>query len=291
MQNKNIFYTLGIIFILVLFYYFLLSAPLDFPAGSTVKISSGSSLRSVSLQLKQEHVIRSRLLFEALVIIFGKERVIEADYYFERRLPVSEVAWRLWKGRHNIAPIVVTIPEGFDNTQIAEVLASKLANFNKAEFLSKAEGLQGYLFPDTYLFFTTADSEAVILAMSENFNKKMKTIRSDILSSGKTEEDIIKMASVIEGEARGEGDRALISGILWKRIKIGMPLQADAAPETYKKRGLPERPIGNPGLAATRAAIFPENTQYLYYLHDKNGVIHYAKSFAEHNRNIQKYLK
>ena len=184
MQNKNIFYTLGIISVVVLFYYFLLSAPLDFPVGSTVKISSGSSLRSVSSQLKREHIIRSRLVFEAFVIIFGKERVIEADYYFESRLPVSEVASRLWKGRHNIAPVAVTIPEGFDNTQIGEVFASKLANFDKVVFLLKAEGLQGYLFPDTYLFFATADPEAVILAMSENFNKKMKTVRPDILSSG-----------------------------------------------------------------------------------------------------------
>ena len=70
-----------------------------------------------------------------------------------------------------------------------------------------------------------------------------------------------------------------------------MSLQADAAPETYKTRGLPKLPIGNPGLLAIKAAIYPQSSPYLYYLHDKNGDIHYAKSFAEHQRNIAKYLK
>ena len=121
--------------------------------------------------------------------------------------------------------------------------------------------------------------------------KKIKTVQSDIARSGKTERDIIIMASIIEGEANGVSDRALISGILWRRIGIGMPLQADAAPETYKSTGLPKNPIGNPGIAAIRAAISPEKTSYLFYLHDKKGVIHYARTYSEHLRNISKYLK
>ena len=69
-----------------------------------------------------------------------------------------------------------------------------------------------------------------------------------------------------------------------------MPLQVDAAPETYKARGLPKNPIGNPGLKALRAAIFPEISPYLYYLHDKDGHIHFARSFFEHRQNVLKYL-
>ncbi|MBI3306157.1 endolytic transglycosylase MltG [Candidatus Nomurabacteria bacterium] len=268
-----------------------MSAPSDFPVGATIRIDKGDSLRSASLKLRRAEIIRSRLVFEALVTIFGRERVIETDYFFEKKAPVSVVAKRIWKGGHNIAPVSITIPEGFDNTQIGEAFASRLANFNKGGFLLKAEEQEGYLFPDTYFFFRMADEGAVLLALTENFNKKIKSLEPDIEKSGKAERDIIIMASLIEGEAKGEGDRAIISGILWKRVKIGMPLQADAAPETYKMRGLPERPINNPGKAAILAAIYPENTQYLYYLHDKKGVIHYAKTFAEHNRNIQKYLK
>jgi len=103
------------------------------------------------------------------------------------------------------------------------------------------------------------------------------------------------MASLIEregkGEIRGQTDRVFISGILWKRLSMNMPLQVDAAPSTYKSRGLPEAPIANPGLESIKAALYPKSSPYLYYLHDKNGLIHYAKSFSEHRQNILKYLK
>lgn len=70
-----------------------------------------------------------------------------------------------------------------------------------------------------------------------------------------------------------------------------MALQVDAAPVTYKVKELPKSPIGNPGLLSIKAAIFPKPSPYLYYLHDKNGDIHYAKNFSEHQINIKKYLK
>ena len=98
------------------------------------------------------------------------------------------------------------------------------------------------------------------------------------------------MASVIEREAKGDIDRELISGILWKRIAMNMPLQVDASPETYKTKGLPRSPISNPGLAAIKAAVYPKNSSYLYYLHDKSGIIHYAENLSEHNKNARKYL-
>ena len=127
--------------------------------------------------------------------------------------------------------------------------------------------------------------------MSENFEKKIAIVRPDILLSHKTEKEIIIMASIIEREAKRDPDRGFISGILWKRLSLGMPLQVDAVPETYKTKGLPETPISNPGMEAIKAAIHPQNSPYLYYLHDKNGNIHYAKNFAEHQANIKKYLK
>jgi UPF0755 protein len=188
-------------------------------------------------------------------------------------------------------PIVVTIPEGFSLNQIADTVAPKLANFNKTQFLLKAKDLEGYLFPDTYFFLNNANEGDVIKSMSDNFNKKINPLLPEIISSGKTERDIIIMASVIEREAKGDTDRGIIAGILWKRIAIGMPLQVDAAPETYKTKGLPENPIGNPGLLAIQSAIHPKSSPYLYYLHDKNGIVHYAKTFAEHQVNIEKYLK
>ncbi len=291
MHNKNILFTLGAIIFLIFSYELFFSPPKYFPVGTIFKIPEGSTLRGTSLELKNKNIIKSRIIFEAFVIFLGKERVIEADYYFNDKLPVWSVASRISKGQSDIAPIVVTIPEGFDNVKIGDTFASKLTDFNKITFLLKARNLQGYLFPDTYFFGNTADDDVVLAAMNDNFKKKLKTVYSDILASGKKEEEIIKMASVIEGEAKGEADRAIISGILWKRMKIGMPLQVDSAPETYKRTGLPKSPIGNPGMAAIKAAIHPESSPYLYYLHDKSGVIHYAKTYTEHNRNIEKYLK
>ncbi|MCX6752291.1 MAG: endolytic transglycosylase MltG [Candidatus Nomurabacteria bacterium] len=290
-DNKRAFSVVALFALFCLFFYFFISPPSNFPAGTVVKIGYGNGLRNVSLKLKNEHVIRSRLVFEALIIIFGGEkRAVSSNYYFENKLSVWEVARRISKGESHLAPIAVTIPEGFNTAEIAGAFAIKLADFNKDNFLFKTKNLEGSLFPDTYFFLTTDNEVDVIKSMSENFDKKILTLRSEITLSGKTEKEILTMASIIEAEAKGDADRGFISGILWKRLSIGMPLQVDSAPETYKTKGLPKNPINNPGLEAIKAAIHPQSSPYLYYLHDKEGVIHYAKSFAEHRRNVLKYL-
>ena len=99
------------------------------------------------------------------------------------------------------------------------------------------------------------------------------------------------MASILEKEAKGDNDAPYISGILWKRINIGMALQVDAAPVTYDEAGLPSKPICNPGLVSIKAAINPKNSSYLFYLHDDDGQVHYAEDFSEHRSNIAHYLK
>ena len=109
--------------------------------------------------------------------------------------------------------------------------------------------------------------------------------------SGKSLLEIITMASILQGEASGENDIGIISGILWKRISLGMPLQVDVDKNTYTSKGLPSDPLNNPGLLSIEGALNPINSSYLYYLHDKNGNAHYAVTFEEHKRNISKYLK
>lgn len=99
------------------------------------------------------------------------------------------------------------------------------------------------------------------------------------------------MASILEGEAKGKEDIGLISGILWKRISLGMPLQVDVDRSTYEKKGFPVAPLNNPGLMSINASLNPIASKYLYYLHDKNGKVHYATSYEEHKRNINNYLK
>ena len=290
--KKIIFYATILVVSLSLVYFFFFSAPSNFPVPSVIQIEPGMSLRSISSLLKKDQIIRSRIAFEYLAIFSGGEkRIVSADYLFDKKLPVWQVVLRIVKGEHHMAPVTVTIPEGFNVNQISDTFVLNLTKFNPTRFLLKAKDLEGYLFPDTYFFLTNADDSDVIKSMNNNFIKKITPIIPEINSSGHSEKEIITMASIIEREAKGDTDRAVIAGILWRRINIGMPLQVDAAPDTYKTKGLPDTPIGNPGLKAIEAAINPQGSSYLYYLHDKNGNIYYAKTFAEHEVNIKKYLR
>ena len=281
----------GIALAIIVFHFLFLSAPRSFSEEQIFSIEPGVSLRAVSLKLKDEGFIRSRVFFEALVIVFAGERhAVSTDYFFEKKLPVYEVARRIAKGKSALAPIKLTIPEGFNNKEIASAAARKLPNFDQEKFLVLAQDKLGYLFPDTYFFIFRAGEEDVLKAMGSNFETKLAPLRPEIMTTGKSEKSIIVMASIIEKEARGS-DRSIISGILWKRLSLGRALEVDAAPETYKAKGLPKAPIANPGLAAIKAAIHPEDSPYLYYLHDADGNIHYARSFEEHKRNKELYLK
>jgi len=276
----------------VIGFLFFLNAPANFIPGTKVRIDQKSSLRNVSFELKKENIIRSRIIFEAFVIFFGGEKNIKHSYYlFENKLPVYEVARRIARGENNMPIVVVTIPEGFTLIKIADVFSEQLIEFDKNKFLINTEGKEGYLFPDTYFFSNIDNEQDVVKVMSANFEKKIAPLRKIIENLNKNERDIIIMASLIEAEAKGDTDREFISGILWKRLSIGMPLQVDVALETYKTRGLPQSPVNNPGIKAIKAAIYPQNSPYLYYLHDKTGMIHYTRTFREHIQNKLKYLK
>lgn len=174
-------------------------------------------------------------------------------------------------------------------------------------------GYEGFLFPDTYYFPPGIAPEDVIEVMLRNFDLKLtQELRDEIARQGKTVYEVITMASIIEREAFNEKDAPIISGILWKRIRENFPLQVDAvlvyitgrgsrtltiddlatdSPyNVYKKIGLPPTPISNPGMTAIKAAIYPEESSYWYYLHDRRGRAHYAKTFEEHKENKVKYL-
>jgi UPF0755 protein len=125
-------------------------------------------------------------------------------------------------------------------------------------FESDERSKQGYIFPDTYFFFPMTTHDEALEDISLNFNRKINPFKKDIEASNKSLDEIIKMASIIEKEAAGESDASTISGILWKRIDKGMPLQVDASKITYQKVGLPTEPIGNPGLVAIKAAVYPK---------------------------------
>ena len=292
LPKKAFFYIVVLFFFFLIFYFGFLSAPRKFPVNAVFNINTGDTLRDVSKNLKDQNLIRSRVMFETFVILYGGEKhILIGDYLFKEKVSVFEVARRVAMKERNLAPIKITIPEGFDNLEIAETFSAKLKNFDEVKFLELAKDSQGHLFPDTYFFFTSDDEEKVFDSMQKNFEIKIKSAQKEIELSGKSEKSILVMASIIEKEAKGDSDRAVISGILWNRISKHMPLQVDADMWTYKNKGLPASPICNPGIESIRAAIKPVNSPYLYYLHDVDGGIHYAKTFEEHKINKAKYLK
>lgn len=287
--------------------------PSLFAQPATFTVKDGTSLGEVSLSLFENHLIRSRVVFEFCAITLGGEkRIMAGDYLFKEPIGTCTLAWRIVGGVFGIPAVRVTIPEGFSNREAAAILSKALPRFDAAVFIKSAEREEGYLFPDTYFFSVNATSADVLSRIKINFDKKIKTFSADIVASKHSEREILTMASLLEKEVPTDEDRAIVSGILWKRIAKSIPLQVDApfmyilgkksseltqadlrvksAYNTYRNRGLPGGPINNPGASAIRAALFPKESPYLYYLADKKGVTHYAKTFEEHKANKEKYL-
>ena len=119
--------------------------------------------------------------------------------------------------------------------------------------------------------------------MTDNFAKK--TAGLEITS------EIVVMASILEKEVKTKEEKELVAGVLWKRIKFGMPLQVDASMWTYEYLGLPSKPIANPGLEGIKAAINPQSSLYWYYLSTPDGKTLFSKTLEEHNITKAKYLK
>lgn len=182
--------------------------------------------------------------------------------------------------------------------------------FSFLQDLPKDRTLEGYLFPDTYNVIkgkTTA--EQLVYKMLLNFDTKITdSLREDVKKSGHTLDEIVSMASVVEKEVPQENDRKIVAGIFWDRIYNKQPLQScatisyilgvvksqysfedtriDSPYNTYLNKGLPFGPIGNPGLSAVKASIYPQKTDYVYFLSDpKTGETIYSRTLDEHDRN------
>lgn len=300
---------LAIIVITALMYITNYTAPREFPKGEIVIIDEGLTLKDISYMLEEKRIIRSPLLFRSLVILMSAENSVQAGYYmFNEELDAYGVARRVINGEFDILPQKITIPEGTNVFEIAALLDDKLESFDTGLFIKLARAKEGYLFPDTYFFNPGTEPEKVMDIMEHTFWKKIDELKDKIEASDKSLSEIIIMASIIEREAYSSEERRVISGILWKRIEEGMPLQVDAtfshvngkgsydltkddlastdSPyNTYTNLGLPPGPISNPGLDAIEAALEPEESPYYFYLHGRNGDIHYASTFETHKAN------
>lgn len=281
---------LSVCFLSIIFYYGI-SAPSK-EKDVIIHISSSDSLSKISSDLEVRKVIKSKLSLKILVyILSGDKHIPRGDYLFKKDENLFSVSWHLSRGIHGVEPIRVTFKEGFTKENMASLLADKIPSFRKDLFLSDSRSREGYLFPDTYFFYPLSTTDEILDEITGNFNKKILSLDKDIKASKRSLSDIITMASILEKEANGQDDVYEISGILWKRIDLGMLLQVDAAPVTYSKKGLPDSPISNPGLLSIKAALSPSRSDYLFYLHSSDRQVHYAVDFSGHKSNIAKYLK
>lgn len=292
----------------------LVAAPHSFSAPRIVKIEEGVGVREAANMLKANNVIRRADIFVVATLALGGEtKLIAGDYYFAGPQNALTIASRMTRGDYELDPVRVTLPEGATVRDMALLLSQKLVYFDSQSFIALADGKEGYLFPDTYYFLPTASADLIVRTLENNFYRRTEGLQASIESSGHTLHDIVTMASLLEEEARTLPTRKMISGILWKRIALGMKLQVDAvfpyiigkntfqvtkkdlmvdSPyNTYLHKGLPIGPISNPGLSALEAAVKPTPSTYLFYLADMQGVTHYSKTYAEHLRKQHLYLK
>lgn len=307
-----LFCLLFLLFIII--FIIKIQAPNNFPVDSLYTVQTGTGLNSLAIDLQKENIIKSPFLFKAFSVLLGGTRgILAGDYVLATKQNSFALAYRLSHGGFDLTPIKVTIPEGLNSTEIAKIITQNFPKINPQAFQAEARTKEGYLFPDTYFFLPNISGSDIIQELEDNFAEKIEPLQSEIENSGHSFSDIIKMASILEEEARTEESRRIIAGILWKRLAAGMPLQVDASFKyingkgtaqlsladlkidspynSYLYKGLPPTPICNPGLGAIEAAIRPVKTDFLYFLSDKNGVMHYAKNYAGHLQNKRIYLK
>ncbi len=296
-------------------------------------INKGENAAVVGKKLEEEHLISGRMYF--IYYLWRKNllhALVAGEYEINPGLTIPEISLIITQGEKISGQIKITFPEGWENKNVKARIENNGLNvegfddlIKKPDYFAEKYGydflsdiprgvdLEGYLFPDTYLFSQDAGAEGIIKKMLDNFDKKLTLeMRYEIKRQNKTIHEIITMASIIEGEVKTEEDRKIVSGILWTRINNDQPLQCDSTLSyvlgdtktqhsyeetrtespynTYIHKGLPPGPIGNPGIVAIEAAIYPQDSDYNYFLSDpETGKTVFSKTIEEHNANKAKY--
>ena len=317
-MEKKIILAIFVLFIFGFFFWQGIYLPkTPFGEEKLFLVEKGQSLFQIAENLEKEGLIKNKFFFDFYIFIKGVQRKLQAgEYFLSPSESTARIAQKLISG--DIAKMVVTIPEGWTQKQIEERIGLKLPG----------ENLEGFLFPDTYYLPVDVTPEKVVEIMTTNFDKKMAPFKEEIEGQGKTIFEIVIMASLLEKEVKTFEDKELVSGILWKRLENGMPLQVDATItyikkttnlegprsfsekgeaygsrisieetkinslfNTYKYLGLPPGPICNPGIDSIKAAIYPKNSDYWYYLSTPEGKTIFSKTLEEHNNAKEKYLR
>ena len=319
-QNKPVFLFGGIIamsitialVVLVLFW------PQPNPSYvSKVSVITGSTLGEISKQLYEKKIISNEQMFRWAVQVMGKEKEIPVGTF---QLVDTQSNYDIIKQLVYGSPelIKVRLLEGWSVKQIAAYL-NDVMGFEPDEILDiskdyrflkkhniKASTIEGYLFPDTYLFFN-GDTPTSVL---DNVVSEYKTFWKDAFRNrarelNMTEHEVVTLASIIEGEAIYDKERPTISGVYHNRLNRGMRLQADPTIQyiiddgprrllnrdlridspynTYKNKGLPPGPINSPGAQSLKAALYPEENEYLFFVARGDGYHTFTTNEKDHN--------
>ena len=320
----------AVLIIFSIYLWWRVTSPQFLDEQKEVVVEKGSNFLEIARSLKSAGVIKSRLSFIISALYRGSFATLKAgQYVFEPGLNLHQILSRIEKGEALFGSdeVVVTISEGLTLDDMIAKLEK--AGFDDAEALSgikasslidefdwlkaassKHNTLEGFLFPDTYRFSKDAGAYEIMAKMLNRFGSRTAELRKSVLASGRNFYEIVITASILEKEVP-PNDMPLAAGVLWKRLEIGMPLQADAtlvydlgrpikrsdttsldSPyNTYKYQGLPPTPISNPGLVALNAALYPQESNYLYYLSKPaSGETVFSATLDEHNLAKAKYL-
>jgi UPF0755 protein len=315
-----IFLILSAAFLMTYVFY---STPSDLSQPAEVRVDQGDSLATVVRKLREQKVISNETLFALWARFRGAEKKIHRGLYrFDVKVTPYEVLDRLVTGKGIF--LTVTIPEGMTIKDIADLL-EKLKVVDKEKFLAEAnnpqllatlglqdKGLEGYLFPNTYSFIPSTPEKDIIIAMAEQFRKASQPllVRPNGIQQ-LTPHEIITLASIIEKETGIEAERPLVSAVFHNRLKRQMPLQSDPTViyglkefngnltrkdlhdpspyNTYRITALPPGPICNPGLSSIKAALYPANVSYLYFVSKNDGTHLFSDTIESHNQAVKTY--
>lgn len=302
--------SLCILFIFAMYSFFV---PIKLDKVVVVEIPYGSSITTSSDILKNQNIIRSRDSYMLLLKIFHPRGIVAGRYAFSGNVSLTSVVYRLSIGDFQRKQIKLTIPEGFTNTEVVNRISALFPNIPKIEIQNNLLGKEGYIYPETYFFDPDSNIQEIISNLITKSDLKLSSILDPITIDSEEAKRILIIASLVEAEGKNETERHMIAGIIENRLAANMPLQLDAtltyitgrgsseltqtdlknpSPyNTYIHTGLPPAPINNPGEESIKAAMDPTKSNYLFYLHAKNEQIYYAKTYAEHLKNKNKYLR
>jgi UPF0755 protein len=296
------------------------------PAEVYVDIPHGTSRWRISGILTRDDVIRNRIAFLLFSEWHFRHPLQAGEYLVERPMNSRELFWKIAKGHIFVHTVVV--PEGWTMYDIADEL-NRQHICGRNEFLivahdtalisdlaPHAQSLEGFLFPSTYEFTRHTTCVDVAKRMISMFRTEWEAIdpgNSLPLPQGLSMEKVVTMASLVERETPSPGERPLVAGVFYNRLRLGYPLQCDPTVQyafrldghvernlhptdlrinspynTYEHRGLPPGPIANPGQASLQASIAPANTDYLYFVANAEGGHYFSRTLAEHDRNVDR---